>query len=411
MREKPPITRRAITQFVRQGYASLSIDRELLEYLKAFSHSRLGEFVELKGFVVLRDEGAFLKFGLGTMAMVKLAGLDERLASVLRGEPVVVQGFKIGRLAVKVEKVSVTSIVKLRPYADYRYLRDVALDGVELDTPEECAILCLISSPRPSPLVAGGARQAILGSKRSYFDRRLRSLTISSPCVWRFGKVALSRVEVVKKAFRRYAEVSANVDSENASTVVSAEVVDFPSIVRNAPRESIVDFDAIDYTLWVKGLRPRLEPVRVRSVLEEVSKRLASWLITQGVDARLKLFSVDYEARPSTVLRIAFALARVEGRSDPLAFIDRALSLVEKSLGSLLEEVSANPRRVIRVRDVEKALLKVLEKFEPRGATALEVARELGVKNLKEVEQLLERLRARGLVYCPRPGIYRVTPL
>ena len=412
MREKPPFSRKILRECVRRGYATLSIDRELSEFLREFTSSTIGEFLEVKGFLVVVKGRPYLRFGLGIDARIELEGIDRRLVSVLLGEPVVVHGFKVRKNVLRVEKISVATIVSAKPYADYAYLKSVVLDGVELETPEDAVALCLISSPKQLPLLsAGGARQAVLGSCRSYLDRKLRLLTMSSRCVWKFGGVELGDLELVEKAFRRYAEVSADVEAESPLSVAETEMIDFPTIVSRAPRSPSSDFDAIDYTLWVKGIRPKIRPDAFKNLLETVSQELSRRIVSLGVDPGLKMFSVDYEARPSTVLRLAHAIARIHGSNDPSPFVSEALRLVEKSLDVFVTLIVSRPSKVIKVRDFEKAILRVLEKFEPRGATVEEVSRELSVKDVREVERVLEKLRRKGLVYCPRPGLYRVTPL
>ncbi len=410
VKERPAFTRRMLRSCLRNGYAVLSIDRELVEFFKQFVSSGIGEFLELRGFIVSRRGRLCLRFGLGINALIELDGLNPRLLPALLGEPVIIQGFKVGPRTLRVERVRISSIARSRPYADYRYLKSVVLDGVELETPDDVAVLCLVSSPRQTVLrLAGGARQAVLGRCRSYLDARLRRSTLSSPCVWKFGGVDLKRVSLVERSLERYAEVSADIDSESPDAVAHLRIVDFPTIVSRAPRGYKSDFDAIDYTLWIKGLRPRIDPIEAMKELERISRSLCRRIASLGVDARMGLFSLDYEARPSTVLRLAHAIARIRGSEDPRPFISEALLLVERSLDAFVATISGKPTKIVKVRDLEKAILKALEKLEE--ASAEEVARELSVQNVRVIENTLERLRRKGLVYCPRPGLYRVTPL
>ncbi len=411
-KDKPAITLRDIKTCLRMGYAFLSIDRELHEYLRNFVNAGLGEFMELKGFVLARGDRMYLRMGLGIHIEVELEGLDPRVAKAVVGEPVVIQGFKVGKRKFRVERIAIRSIVKARPYADFEYLKNVVLNGVELETPEELATLCLISSPRVATNLCGGARQAVLGNKRSYFDAKLRKLTISVRSVWKFGKVGLDRVSLIEKAFRRYAEVSADIDGgNNVVRIANIKLVDFPTVVKNAPRESTVDLDAIDYTLWVKGLRPRIGIDKLSNLLERISARLTQWLLKEGISSLPPALSIDFEARPSTVLRLAMALARVRGLEDPTLFISEAQGLVEKALEKLLEAFSKNPKSIVKLKDLEKAVLKTLERFEPMGASIHDLAKSMSIKNIDSLLEVLEKLRRKGLVYCPRPGVYRVTPL
>ncbi len=408
-RREKGLTLKDIRMCAANGLAVLSIDRDLLEDLMIFERSPIGEYLSLRGFVVHKGGASFLRIGLLAGAVLKLENLDSRVAASIHGEPVVVEGFKSGKRSLVVERVSIRTIVKTKPYADYRYLKERALNGVETVTPEDLAVLCLVSSPKLLGLGAGGARQAVLGNHRSYLDKRLRRLTMSIPLIWKFGRVTSDRIKVVEKAISRYSEVSADVDGD-PSKIVEMQSVDYPTIVLRAPRESIVDLDAVDLTLWFKGVRPRVTPDKMRELLSYASSRLHTWVLREGLDPRMRMFSVDYRARPSTALRLAMAMCRVRGCEDPSTFVDEALNLMEKAFDALLSEIAHRPTLVVKLRGLEKAVLRVLERYEPKGADPHMVAKELGLENVRSVELVLERLRSKGLVYCPKPGVYRVTP-
>ena len=408
-KRKDALTLRDIRLCIAKGFTIFSIDRELLEDLSLFLRASIGEYLCLRGFVVNRGRETFLRPGLFTDSLIKLEGLNNRVASSVWGEPVVVEGFKVDKKVLRVERISISSIVKRKPYASFAYLKEVLLDGVELSTPEDLVALCLISSPRLSNVGAGGARQAILGSYRSYLDRRLRRSTMSVSRIWKFGTVTCDRVRIVERAFSRYAEVSADIDGE-VDRIIEIETVDFPTYVVRAPRESVVDVDAIDFTLWVKGIRPKLTPRKKEELLSYATSKLCSWLSRVGMDPRMRILSIDYSARPSTALRLAMAMCRARGCGDPEEFVDSAIILLEKAFDVILSELSRRPMGVVKLGNLEKSVLKVLERYEPEGATSLTVARELGVEDERSIVLVLERLRSRGLVYCPRPGVYRVVP-
>ena len=136
--------------------------------------------------------------------------------------------------------------------------------------------------------------------------------------------------------------------------------------------------------------------------------RLPTILIGEG-----KLVDLNVFGKPSAVLRIASALARASWSLDFEPFLDTAFTMLTKAIENAAELVSTRPTKVVKLRDFEKEILRIIDKLEssyPDGVPFDAIARELGLRGsgLRELELALRILRNHGLVYCPRIDRYKL---
>ena len=411
-RDRPPLTKRSIRVARRFGVLPFSIDRVGLEILREFVKSPMGSEVELKGFLIHRDGSTLLRVVPSAREYeILLRGVDPRLANALRGEPVHIVGVRENSRIVRVKRLRLTNFVEEPPPMGFREFVDRLLDGVDLSTPRELAALTIVSSPRPSSRMCGGLWQATLGRGRSALFSALSSASIPIPRIWRFSR----RSEPPSRERVRYVEVSLDIEAERDEAVMSIDH-DYPVIVLNASRRDRgVDLDLMDYTLYTKGFRPRLaDPSKAMSVLAECSEWIRTWVERSGIPQHLlatALLNPDYLGKPMSILRLALALARARWVSDPLPLVEEARNLIKRAVDEALTVLSEKPHRVARLRDLEVTVLRAVERLDRgEGARLEDIVEELRVRGMgaRIVEQILESLRRRGFVYCPRPGVYRV---
>ena len=411
-RDRPPLTKRSIRVAMRFGILPFSIDRVGLDVLREFRGSALGSVVELRGFLVVRDGSAFLRvIPSSRESEILLRGVDQRLAAMLRGEPVEVVGVRESSRIVRVRSLRLRSFVEDPPPMRFSEFVERLLDGIETSTPRELAALTIVSSPRPSSRTCGGLWQVALGRDRSKLFKALSSASTPIPGIWRFSR----RSEPPSRERVRYVEVSLDIEAERDDAVARLDH-DYPVIVAEASRSDRgVDLDLVDYTLYTKGFRPRVsDPTKTMRILVECSEWIRTWVERAGIPQHLlatTLLNPDYLGKPMSILRLAQALARAKWVSDPLQLIDEARNLIRRAIEEALTVLGEKPHRVARLRDLEIAVLRAVERLDRgEGARLEDIIEELRVRGIgaRVVEQVLEALRRKGFVYCPKPGVYRV---
>ncbi len=418
-RERPPLKRRDVIKAIRRGLTPFTVDRELVQDLRDFLEAPIGCRVEVRGLIVFRGEQAKLRpLPMNPFNEIEIEGLDQRVARALHGEPVHVYGIKVGKDRLRVDELKLQPLVSKPPPVELRYVRDRLLDGIELGVPEDLAVFVIVSSPPIQGLgVRGGIHAALAGRGRSYLDKSLRVSVLSIPLIWSYRKVEAPEYGSYSPK-RLVAELSLNIDVEVEKLVASIPS-DFPLIVKNAqPKLSALDFDILDYAVYTKVLRPRSrDPIKTIDYATKLAQRLATWIETSGLPTILigegKLVDLNVFGKPSAVLRIASALARASWSLDFEPFLDTAFTMLTKAIENAAELVSTRPTKVVKLRDFEKEILRIIDKLEssyPDGVPFDAIARELGLRGsgLRELELALRILRNHGLVYCPRIDRYKL---
>ncbi len=418
-KERPPLKRRDVIKAIKRGLTPFTVDRELIQDLRDFLEAPIGCRVEVRGLMLLRGEQAMLRpLPMNPFNEIELEGLEHRIARTLHGEPVHVYGIKVEKNRLRVDELKLRPLVSKPPPVELRYVRDRLLDGIELGVPEDLAALAIVSSPPVHGLGArGGIHAALIGRGRSYLDKSLRSSVLSIPLVWSYRRVEAPRYSSYSPR-RIVAELSLNIDIEVEKLVASVPS-DFPLVVKNAqPKRYVLDFDILDYAVYTKVLRPRCrDPVKTADYATKLAQRLATWIEVSGLPSILigegKLVDLNVFGKPSSVLRIASALARASWSLDLEPFLDTAFTMLTKAIENAAELVSTRPTKVVKLRDFEKEVLRVIDKLEssyPDGVPFDAIARELGLRGsgLRELELALRILRNRGLVYCPRIDRYKL---
>ncbi len=425
--ERPPITKSDIRRALRQGHIPFTIDRPRVEELENFVSTPIGSYVEIHGIAINYPERRKLVLRpllSNPYVEIELLNVGEELGSRLHGETVKIIGKKVGRCSIAVESIRRWALDAPPPPISFEYVKDMVLDGIELGIPEDLAALALVSSPRYEVIGLGGIHVTFIGKGYSYLDKRLRCNTISIPRFWRYGKTTASSYvkgkmrSLASRSKSTYVEYSLNVQLEK-NDILPELPVDYPIHVVRASREDVYpDFDVMDYSVYVKALRPSIgESDEVRRKLEDIAIWFEKWVQTLSlppdVVGRGKLIDLDYLGKPASIIRIAQALARTAWSRDATPFIDRAKQLIAKALESIAEQFSTRPTRVMKLSELEALILKVIERLEAsyqRGVPLNAIIEELRVKGVgvRDVVQALDRLRLRGYVYCPIPEHYRV---
>ncbi len=405
--EKPTLTLRDVRKACERGLLVLSIDRERLDEYRNFVTTPIGRLVEVTGFVVHLGTKTYLQVFAGVRSSrIELLGMDPRHGAALHGYPVKIVGRKIRSDAVAIEFVKRCSIAR-KPPTSYEYVKNVLLDGFEVSKPEDLAVLSLVSSPRI--VGVGGLRKVVVGRGRSYLCTWFSKNTVSIPYVWRYRRTS----KPVERS--KVAELSLGIECEDPNKVLDIHA-DYPVAVLRAsdPSQRSVDLDVVDYSVYLKGFTPRLAEPNLWRVVEDLADRIRRWVEASGIDLDLlstPMLSIDHLGKPSTVLRIAFSIARtrmieIVDRS----LLDQAYRMLIQALENIVEELRLRPRKFVKLRDLEIVVLRAIEELEhsyPHGVPENAVVEHLKL-NPSEVRNCLERLRARGFVYCPRPGTYRV---
>ena len=419
-RDRPALRRRDVIKALKKGLAPLTLDAELIEDLKNFVSTPKGSRIVVRGILVLRHNAPKLRIlPMNIDTEVELVGMDLRTAEALYGEPMHVYGVKIGEYRLRVEDVKLRPLVRRPPPVSWEYVRDRVLNGIEVAVPEDLVVTPIASAP---PLQAmgckGGVSVALVGRGRSYLDKALRGSVISIPRVWSYRKV-VARESVER--FRRVAELSLNIETESEKHLARTRC-DIPILIRSAQRrENVFDFDILDFAVYTKAMRPRSSnPIAIQSYVAKLAKRLATWIEVSDIPPIIvgtgRLLDLNAVGTPSSIIRLAMAMARARWVIDLEPFLDKAYTAITKAIESVIELFTSRPTKIVKLRDFEKEVLRVIEKLEPHhpdGVPVQAIAEELRLRStaLNDLYRALEVLRNRGYVYSPKPDRYRVVKL